>query len=131
MTWYRYSRVESQTVGGPNPEVKGDRRGSCLGRQETLFYPRGLTSGWKVSEGVLPQGWVSNRRGSYLGVKADPGHPVSVTLPTHDEISSGQVPHLPCLVITARHLPAQHDNQSMTVKACQSKHDSQSMSVNA
>ena len=64
--------------------------------------------------GVLPRGWKVTEGGSYLGVKADPGHPVSVTLPTHDEVASRQVPHLPGLVITACHLQASHDSQAMS-----------------
>lgn len=39
-----------------------------------------------------------------LGMKGNSSQPVSVALPTHDEVSSGQVPHLPGLVITAGHL---------------------------
>ena len=55
-----------------------------------------------------------NRRRSYLGVKADPGDPVCVTLPTHDEVPSGQVPHLPGLVIAACHLQPNHNSQAMS-----------------
>jgi len=40
----------------------------------------------------------------YLGMKGNSCHPVSVALATHDEITPGQVPHLPGLVITACHL---------------------------
>lgn len=99
--------------------MKGDKRGSYLGRKATGKRPylRGVVSGWTVPERGAALGMEGNRRGPYLGVKADPGHPVSVTLPTHDEVPSGQVPHLPRLVITASHLPAQHDSQRTSVKA--------------
>ncbi len=86
-------------------------------RKKEKGLPQGCCFRVDSKDWVLPQGWVSNRRGSYLGVKADPSHPVSVTLPTHDEVPSGQVPHLPRLVITSSHLPAQHDSQSISVKA--------------
>ena len=41
---------------------------------------------------------------AHLGVKGNPSNPVSVALPTHDQVPLWQMPHLPCLVITARHL---------------------------
>lgn len=39
-----------------------------------------------------------------LGVKGNSSQPVCVALPTHDKISFRQMPHLPCLVITACNL---------------------------
>ena len=39
-----------------------------------------------------------------LGVKGNSSQPVCVALPTHDQVSFRQMPHLPCLVITARNL---------------------------
>ena len=68
------------------------------------------TSSCKLHADVLPAGkhcvrWSAGmgRQGD-LGVEGDPSQPVSVALPTHDEVSPGQVPHLPGLVVTACHL---------------------------
>ena len=51
---------------------------------------------------------VGNSKRGDLGVEGNSSQPVSVALPTHDEVSSGQMPHLPRLVVTARNLHKPH-----------------------
>ena len=72
----------------------------------SMFFP--TKGGYLLLFSLLASAKLFGAEGSYLGMKGNTSHPVSVPLPTHDEVPPGQVPHLPGLIIAACHLCPSH-----------------------